>query len=46
MYCLIDFIYEWMFSRFMYYVVGVSTVLLHKDIINQYVHINISHNVK
>ncbi|XP_043787222.1 glycerophosphodiester phosphodiesterase 1 [Apis laboriosa] len=35
MYCLIDFVYEWMFSRFMYYIVGVSTVLLHKDIINQ-----------
>ncbi|OAD60501.1 Glycerophosphodiester phosphodiesterase 1 [Eufriesea mexicana] len=33
--CLLDHIYEWMFYRFVYYIVGVSAVLLHKDILNQ-----------
>ncbi|KAK9306892.1 hypothetical protein QLX08_002534 [Tetragonisca angustula] len=32
--CLFDHIYEWVFHHFAYYIVGVSTVLLHKDVIN------------
>lgn len=32
--CLLDHIYEWMLNYFIYYVVGISVILLHKDIIN------------
>ncbi|XP_012271637.1 glycerophosphodiester phosphodiesterase 1 [Orussus abietinus] len=32
--CLMDCIYGWAFPRFVYYIVGVSAVLLHKDMIN------------
>ncbi|XP_076661977.1 glycerophosphodiester phosphodiesterase 1-like isoform X2 [Halictus rubicundus] len=35
--CLLDHIYEWALYHFVYYVAGVSVVLLHKDTINQYV---------
>ncbi|XP_034185793.1 glycerophosphodiester phosphodiesterase 1 [Osmia lignaria lignaria] len=30
-----DYIYDWMLNHFIYYVVGVSAILLHKDIVNQ-----------
>ncbi|XP_076280907.1 glycerophosphodiester phosphodiesterase 1 isoform X2 [Lasioglossum baleicum] len=36
--CVVDHIYEWAFHHFVYYLTGVSLVLLHKDTINQYVH--------
>ncbi|XP_076753275.1 glycerophosphodiester phosphodiesterase 1 [Xylocopa sonorina] len=32
--CILDYIYDWMFHHFFYYVVGVSAVLLHKDALN------------
>ncbi|XP_068967746.1 glycerophosphodiester phosphodiesterase 1 isoform X1 [Bombus flavifrons] len=35
--CLFDHIYAWMFHCFIYYIVGVSTLLLHKDVLNQYI---------
>lgn len=33
--CIFDYIYEWMLFHFLYYIVGVSVLLLHKDILNQ-----------
>ncbi|XP_053980795.1 glycerophosphodiester phosphodiesterase 1 [Hylaeus volcanicus] len=33
--CLLDHIYEWAFYHFVYYVVGVSIILLHKDTLSQ-----------
>ena len=33
--CILDSIYEWALKRYVYYAVGISTILLHKDIINQ-----------
>lgn len=32
--CILDTVYEWALPRFVYYVVGISAILLHKDIIN------------
>ncbi|XP_012525073.1 glycerophosphodiester phosphodiesterase 1 [Monomorium pharaonis] len=32
--CILEIIYEWLLPRFIYYIVGVSAVLLHKDIVN------------
>nr|XP_003706866.1 PREDICTED: glycerophosphodiester phosphodiesterase 1 [Megachile rotundata]XP_012149132.1 PREDICTED: glycerophosphodiester phosphodiesterase 1 [Megachile rotundata]XP_012149133.1 PREDICTED: glycerophosphodiester phosphodiesterase 1 [Megachile rotundata]XP_012149134.1 PREDICTED: glycerophosphodiester phosphodiesterase 1 [Megachile rotundata] len=32
--CSLDHVHEWMLNHFIYYVVGVSALLLHKDIIN------------
>ncbi|XP_076246664.1 glycerophosphodiester phosphodiesterase 1 [Calliopsis andreniformis] len=32
--CTLDRIYEWALDRFVFYIVGISVVLLHKDIIN------------
>ncbi|KZC14714.1 PREDICTED: glycerophosphodiester phosphodiesterase 1 [Dufourea novaeangliae] len=34
---LFDHVYEWAFHHFVYYLTGVSVVLLHKDTINPYV---------
>nr|XP_031847916.1 glycerophosphodiester phosphodiesterase 1 isoform X2 [Nomia melanderi] len=36
--CLLDHVYGWALYHFVYYITGVSVVLLHKDTINQYVH--------
>ena len=33
--CILESTYEWALKRYVYYVVGISTILLHKDIINQ-----------
>nr|XP_033325385.1 glycerophosphodiester phosphodiesterase 1 [Megalopta genalis] len=35
--CVIDYVYTWAFYHFVYYVTGVSLVLLHKDTINQFI---------
>ncbi|EZA61238.1 hypothetical protein DMN91_004865 [Ooceraea biroi] len=35
--CVLETLYEWLLPRFVYYVVGISAVLLHKDIINPYI---------
>ncbi|KOC70738.1 Glycerophosphodiester phosphodiesterase 1 [Habropoda laboriosa] len=35
--CVLDHIYEWMFCHYIYYIVGVSAVLLHKDTLNPHV---------
>ncbi|XP_014487286.1 PREDICTED: glycerophosphodiester phosphodiesterase 1 isoform X2 [Dinoponera quadriceps] len=35
--CILDTLYEWLLPRFVYYIVGVSLVLLHKDIVNPHV---------
>ncbi|XP_012058339.1 PREDICTED: glycerophosphodiester phosphodiesterase 1 [Atta cephalotes] len=32
--CISEIVYEWLLPSFIYYVVGISVVLLHKDIIN------------
>ncbi|XP_017876714.1 glycerophosphodiester phosphodiesterase 1 [Ceratina calcarata] len=32
--CIYDYIYEWMLFHFLYYIVGVSVLLLHKDVLN------------
>lgn len=32
--CILESLYEWLLPRFVYYIVGVSVVLLHKDIVN------------
>ncbi|XP_032666354.1 glycerophosphodiester phosphodiesterase 1 [Odontomachus brunneus] len=32
--CILETLYEWLLPRFVYYVVGVSVMLLHKDIVN------------
>lgn len=32
--CIMDSLYDWALPRFMYYIVGASVVLLHKDIVN------------
>ncbi|XP_011871869.1 PREDICTED: glycerophosphodiester phosphodiesterase 1 [Vollenhovia emeryi] len=32
--CILETLYEWLLPRFVYYIVGVSAVLLHKDIVN------------
>lgn len=32
--CILEILYEWLLPRFVYYIVGVSAVLLHKDIVN------------
>ncbi|XP_066597085.1 glycerophosphodiester phosphodiesterase 1 [Prorops nasuta] len=33
--CLLDTFYEWALPRFVYYILGISTILLHKDTVNQ-----------
>lgn len=33
--CILDSVYEWALPRFVYYIVGISAILLHKDIIHQ-----------
>lgn len=32
--CILETLYEWLLPRFVYYIVGVSAMLLHKDIVN------------
>ncbi|KAL0124784.1 hypothetical protein PUN28_006561 [Cardiocondyla obscurior] len=32
--CILEIFYEWLLPRFVYYIVGISAVLLHKDIVN------------
>ncbi|XP_043503489.1 glycerophosphodiester phosphodiesterase 1 isoform X2 [Polistes fuscatus] len=32
--CIMDALYEWALPSFIYYIVGISIILLHKDIIN------------
>lgn len=32
--CTLETLYEWLLPRFVYYIVGISAVLLHKDIVN------------
>lgn len=32
--CILEILYEWLLSRFVYYIVGISAILLHKDIVN------------
>ncbi|XP_011686913.1 PREDICTED: glycerophosphodiester phosphodiesterase 1 [Wasmannia auropunctata] len=32
--CIFETLYEWLLPRFVYYIVGVSAMLLHKDIVN------------
>ncbi|XP_018349322.1 PREDICTED: glycerophosphodiester phosphodiesterase 1 [Trachymyrmex septentrionalis] len=32
--CILEILYEWLLPSFVYYVVGISVVLLHKDIVN------------
>ncbi|CAL1676833.1 unnamed protein product [Lasius platythorax] len=32
--CILEILYEWSLSRFVYYIVGISAILLHKDIVN------------
>ncbi|KAH0944983.1 hypothetical protein HN011_005154 [Eciton burchellii] len=34
--CIIEILYEWLLPRFVYYIVGISVVLLHKDMISPY----------
>ncbi|KAL6260386.1 hypothetical protein P5V15_007914 [Pogonomyrmex californicus] len=34
--CILEVLYEWLLPRFVYYIVGVSAVLLHKDMVNPY----------
>lgn len=33
--CIMDSAYEWALPRFIYYVVGISAILLHKDLVGQ-----------
>lgn len=32
--CILEILYEWLLSRFVYYIIGISAILLHKDIVN------------
>lgn len=32
--CILETLYEWLLPRFVYYIVGISAILLHKDIVN------------
>lgn len=34
---VLDYVYDWMLNNFVYYIVGISAILLHKDIVNPYV---------
>ncbi|XP_044010051.1 glycerophosphodiester phosphodiesterase 1 [Aphidius gifuensis] len=32
--CFIDYVYDWALARFVYNIIGISTILLHKDVVN------------
>ncbi|EFN63344.1 Glycerophosphodiester phosphodiesterase 1 [Camponotus floridanus] len=32
--CVLEILYEWLLSRFVYYIIGISAIILHKDIVN------------
>ncbi|KAL6422135.1 hypothetical protein ACFW04_010880 [Cataglyphis niger] len=32
--CILEVLYEWLLPRFVYYIAGISVILLHKDIVN------------
>ncbi|KAG5312378.1 GDE1 phosphodiesterase, partial [Acromyrmex insinuator] len=32
--CILEILYEWLLPSFVYYMIGISVVLLHKDIVN------------